>query len=235
MKQFIIIALIGILGFTCCKSSISVQDLQPQTTFTTKLPHLAPVLEVFPTTGNPVYIEFGTNTDQVLQQPVILPANANHLDSSQIRQIRTSYYQDANASELQVFFARDVTRNMTRPDGPLKGYMSCRITALETPKTGGGLLAFHGFTLGATLVTGIPHSSAQTGIEVEIVIRDPQFRPIKRYWGVAFEKKYSGLYYGYRQTELQRACTLEAFTKAMQSIKNQIGSDIDLLEAKLNQ
>ncbi len=233
MKQVIIIALTGILGFTCCKSSISVQDLQPQNTFTAKLPHLAPILEVFPTTGDPVFIEFGFANDQLLQQPVILPANANHLDSSQIRTIRTSYYQDANATELQVFFARDVTRNMTRPDGPLKGYMSCRITALETPQTGVGFLAIHGFTLGATLVTGIPHSSAQTGIEVEVVVRDAQFRPIKRYWGVAFEKKYSGLYYGYRHADLQRACTLEAFTQAMQSIKNQIATDIDLLEDQL--
>lgn len=234
MKQFIIIASIGVLGFTCCKSSISVQDLQPQNTLTTKLPHLAPVLEVFPTTGNPVFVEFGAATDQLLQQPVILPANSTHLDSSQIRTIRNSYYQDANASELQVFFARDVTRNMTRPDGPLKGYISCRITALETPQTGSGLLAFHGLTLGATLVTGIPHSSAQTGIEIEVVIRDTQFKPVKRYWGVAFEKKYSGLYYGYRHSDLQRACTLDAFTKAMQSIKTQITTDIGLLESKLN-
>jgi hypothetical protein len=234
MKQCIIIALIGILGFTCCKSSISVQDLQPQNAFITKLPHLAPVLEVFPSTGNPVFVEFGIVSDQLLQQPVILPANSNHLDSSQIRTIRNSYYQDANASELQVFFARDVTRNMTRSDGPLKGYISCRITALETPQTGGGLLSIHGVTLGATLVTGIPHSSAQTGLEIEVVIRDAGFNPIKRYWGVAFEKKYSGLYYGYRHADLQRACTLEAFTKAMQSVKTQIAMDVDLLENQLN-
>ena len=228
---FIGFGLMAFLALACCKSSISVKDLQPKNTFTVKLPHIIPILEVYPTAGNPVLVNLKTGLDSIMRQPALLPPL---LDSMETRHIRNTYYQDANAPELLVYFAKDIDRNMTRTDGPVKGYISCRINALETPQTGSGLTGLHGLTLGSMLVIGVPHHIARASIEIEVVVRDNKLQPIKRYWGMAETKKYSGLYYGYRMNEMQRACTLEAFKNAFQSVKNQMAMDQPYLEQVLN-
>jgi hypothetical protein len=218
------------LLLSCCKSSISVSDLQPKGEFTQKLPLLIPVFDVYPTVINPFLVTLGASIDSAVRQPILLPPV---LDSSETRGIRTSYVQDANANELLVFFARDVERNMTKNTGRAKGYISCKVTALETPNPGSGWALLHGCTLGAATLMGVPIYTCRASIEIEVVVRDKYSNPIRRYWGIANAKKYAGLYYGYRLPDLPRATKLAAFKKALDSVKDQIEMDFYRLEKEL--
>jgi hypothetical protein len=218
------------LLLSSCKSSITVSDLQPKGEFTQKLPLLIPVFDVYPTATNPFLVTVGTSIDSAVRQPILLPPV---LDSSETRGIRTSYVQDANANELLVFFARDVERNMTRNTGRAKGYISCKVTALETPAIGRGWAFAHSITLGAATLMGVPFYTCRTSIEIEVVIRDKYSNPVRRYWGIANAQKYAGLYYGYRLLDLPRATKFAAFQKALDSVKNQIEIDFYRLEKEL--
>lgn len=213
-----------------CKSSITVSDLQPKGEFTQKLPLLIPVFDVYPTAINPSLVGVSTSIDSSVRQPILCPPE---LDSSETRGIRTSSLQDAHADELLVFFARDVERNMTSNRGKAKGYISCKITALETPTIGRGWALAHSVTLGAATLMGVPFNTCRTSIEIEVVIRDKYANPVKRYWGIANAQKYAGLYYGYCLLDLPRATKLAAFQKALDSVKNQIEMDFYRLEKEL--
>ncbi len=215
---------------SCCKSSISVSDLQPKGEFTQKLPRLIPVFDVYPTATNPFLVTVSTSIDRDVRQPILLPPV---LDSSETRGIRTSYVQDANANELLVFFARDVERNMTKNTGKVTGYISCKVTALEIPNVGGGWALIHGCTLGTATLMGVPIYTCRASIEIEVVVRDQYSNPVRRYWGIASAKKYAGLYYGYRLPDLPRATKLEAFQKALESVKQQMEMDFQRLEKEL--
>ena len=221
-------ACIFLLG--SCKSSITVSDLQPKGELTQKLPLLIPVFDVYPVENNPSLVDQSTSIDSAVRQPILLPPV---LDSAETLGVRASCVQDVNADELLVFFARDVERNMTSNRGQAKGYISCKITALETPTIGSGWAFAHSVTLGAATLMGVPFNTCRTSIEIEVVIRDKYSNPIKRYWGIANAQKYAGLYYGYCLLDLPRATKLAAFQKALESVKNQIEMDFYRLEKEL--
>jgi hypothetical protein len=226
-----IVCLVALMAFSQCKSSITVKDLQPPAAaLGPKLPRLIPVQDIYPVPASPFLVTVQPQLDSATRQPILLPPV---LESPEARPIRTTYFQDANADELQVYFAKDVERNLSSSTGPAKGYISCRINALEMPATNMGLVLFHSFTCGLLTLTGMPFNSARSSIEIEVVIRNNQQQPVKRYWGVADTKKYSGLYYGYRVFEIQRACTLAAFKTALNSVKQQMMNDQELIESLL--
>jgi hypothetical protein len=212
------------LLLSCCKSSITVSDLQPQGEFTQKLPRLTPVFDTYPMATASSLVDVATTMDSIARSPI--------LDASKIRTTKTSYAQDANAHELLVYFARDVERNMTRNTGERKGSIACKVTALESA-IGRGWISAHSLAFGAAPLTGTPLSSCSTSIEIEVVIRDQYSNPVKRYWGIAHTKKYAGLFYGYCLTELPRATKLAAFQKALDSVKQQIEMDFYRLEKEL--
>jgi hypothetical protein len=221
----------AVLGGGGCRSSITVQDLQPEMRHQPKLPHLVPVMDVYPTTPQALFLStVGTNDTFAGRHPVLLPPVPDSVES---RRIRTTYVQDANANEMLVYFARDVEQNLSSNVGQVKGYISCRVNALETPQIGEGYKVLHSITFGTTLLTGIPALAARCNMEIEVVVRDAQYRPIKRYWGVSDVRKYSGIYYGYRWAQIQRATTLDAFKEALSRVYAQMASDREYLEKTL--
>ncbi len=233
MKHFSFIAVcLGLFGAGIgCRSSITVFDLQPKARTQPKLPRLMPVMDVYAASALPVLVGYTGIADTFAgRQPALLPPV---LDSMEHRRIRTTYLQDANANEMLVFFARDVERNLSRSQGPAKGYISCRINAMETPLTGLGYRYLHGMTLGALLLVGVPSMVARCNMEIEVVVRDRNYQPLKRYWGVSDVRKYSGAYYGYRWADIQRATNLAAFKAALEQVNLQITADHTFLEENL--
>ncbi len=234
MKHFTFITVcLSLLGACIgCRRSITVFDFQPMAMNTPKLPHLVPVFDVYATPMEGLFVApyFSMSDTFAGRQPALLPPV---LDSMENRRIRTTYLQDANADEMLVFFARDVERNLSSMKGPVKGYISCRINAMETPITGLGYRCLHGMTMGALLLVGIPSMVARCNMEVEVVVRGKNNQPIKRYWGLSDERKYSGAYYGYRWSDIQRATNLAAFKAALEQVNLQIAADHTFLEENL--
>jgi hypothetical protein len=231
MKRIYIARLFLIFGLFCCYQckTIRIKDLQPKGELSTKLPRLTPIFNVYPIPLQPqAYYGY---VDSAIRQPILLPPQ---LDSSEQRGIRNSYYQDRNASELEVYFARDVERNMTQNQGKNNGFISCTITAFEQPPLyNGGLMYLHLIGLGIPTLLGIPFTSAMTEIEVQVNIKNLKNEIIGTYIGYGKNRKTSGAYYGYRPSQIQRITIIKAFEAAMRDVKAQISADTNNLIEKL--
>jgi hypothetical protein len=212
--------LVVLFSASQCKT-ISVKDLQPQGDFGQKLPHLTPIFNVYPI---PIYPEaYFTQVDSATRQPILLPPI---LDSAEVRGIRNSYFQDRNASEFEVYFSRDVQRNMTQKAGTNKGFITCTVTAFEQPEIySGGLMLLHFITMGTSAMMGIPFAQSKSEIEVTVNIKNLKNETIGTYIGYGKSRKTSGAYYGYRISQVQRASGLTAFKEAMEDVKKQIAAD----------
>ncbi len=250
MKHLIFITICLGLLMACigCRRNITATYLQPKALNLPKLPHLVPVVDVYATPVQGVFVApypsmyypgmfypgmpYPSMSDTFAgRQPALLPPV---LDSMENRRIRSTYYQNANADEMLVYFACNVERNLSRSEGPAKGYISCRINIMETPQAGiVSYLFLHGITMGSLLLVGVPSRAARCYMEIEVVVRDKNNQPIKRYLGTSSERKYSGAYYGYRWTQVQRATNLAAFKEALAQVNDQIAADHAFLEEKL--
>jgi hypothetical protein len=211
-----------------CKT-ISIKDLQPKGAFSHKLPRLTPIFNVYPI---PIYPQaYFTQVDSATRQPILLPPV---LDSAEVRGIRNSYFQDRNASELEVYFSRDVQRNMTMNSGGNAGFISCTITAFEQPEIySGGLLFLHFITIGIPTILGVPYAQSKSEIEIQVSIKNLKNEIIGTYVGYGKDSKTTGAYYGYRTSQIQRASGLTAFKEAMEEVKKQIEVDAARLEKLL--
>jgi hypothetical protein len=231
MKKFSFFrfCLLFVLFCTSQCKTISVKDLQPQGAFSQKLPHLTPIFNVYPI---PIYPQaYFAQVDSATRQPILLPPI---LDSAEVRGIRNSYFQDRNASELEVYFSRDVQRNMTQNTGANRGFISCTITAFEQPEIYNGALMFLNLmTLGFPSVIGFPYAKSKSEIEVQVSIKNLKNEIIGTYIGYGKDKKATGLYYGYRASQIQRASGLAAYKEAMEDVKKQIAADAGRLNELL--
>jgi hypothetical protein len=222
--------LLAMIALCQCKT-IRVSDLQPRQALINPLPRLLPVFSAYPVPLDFAVAPFWvTDIDSAVRQPILLPPV---LDSAENRGIRSSYYQDRNASELEVYFARDIQRNYCAANGDVKGYASCVITALEERDNFIPFLLLHTATLYSGALLGVPTANYWVEMEVEVVIKDLNNQAIGVYRAVGKKRLTKGFYYGYRFIHLERAATLFAFKSALADIKKQIEADSQRLNRSL--
>lgn len=237
MKRTIYVfgTLLMALMLCSCATTLSLADLRPEGALANPLPTLAPEIDTYSlesvysswpqrySRGTGVGVSLSSTDDERMSDSYI------YIDTPSSRR----HFRDQRVQDAVTIFTREVTENISRPTGPTRGTVNCRIASGSAEMRGQGLLLLSGCFFLVPSLLGLPYGFSVTELDVNCDIYDSRGDCIGRYNAIGKCRIPLTFYTSYSSTD--RKTAVEALKKAMKEIKLQIERDSARLTSALQQ